>query len=69
MAASVVQIVLAVQVRTTLVAAAAEGARVAATADAGPADGVRRTRAVLAGNVPVLVKPGDMPVPLSAVSG
>lgn len=39
-----VQVALVLHVRTTLAAAASEGARLAATADRGPADGVARTR-------------------------
>lgn len=50
-ALGVLQLALAVHARATLTAAAAEGARVAALSGAGPADGVRRTRAVLAGNL------------------
>lgn len=45
----VVQVALAVHVRSLAIDAAAEGARVAARADRGPADGVARTRALLAG--------------------
>lgn len=44
----VVQVALAVHVRSLATDAAAEGARVAARADRGPADGVARTRALLA---------------------
>jgi Flp pilus assembly protein TadG len=44
----VVQVALAVHVRSLAIDAAAEGARVAARADRGPADGVARTRALLA---------------------
>lgn len=43
----VVQVALAVHVRSLAIDAAAEGARVAARADRGPADGVARTRALL----------------------
>lgn len=43
----VVQVALAVHVRSLATDAAAEGARVAARADRGPADGVARTRALL----------------------
>ncbi|MFC5729552.1 TadE family protein [Nocardioides vastitatis] len=39
-----IQLALVLHVRTTLAAAAAEGARVAATADRGAGDGVARTR-------------------------
>jgi Flp pilus assembly protein TadG len=38
------QVALVLHVRSTLAAAASEGARYAATADRGPADGVARTR-------------------------
>jgi Flp pilus assembly protein TadG len=41
---AVLQLAVALHVRNTLVAAAAEGARLAATADRGLDDGVRRTR-------------------------
>ncbi|WP_369371523.1 TadE/TadG family type IV pilus assembly protein [Promicromonospora sp. Populi] len=44
----VVQVALAVHVRSLAIDAAAEGARVAARADRGLADGVARTRALLA---------------------
>ena len=40
----ILQVALVMQVRNTLAAAASEGARVAATADRGPADGVAVTR-------------------------
>lgn len=40
----IVQVALVLHVRTTLAAAASEGARLAATAGAGPAAGVERTR-------------------------
>lgn len=40
----ILQVGLVLHVRNTLTAAAAEGARYAATADRGPADGVSRTR-------------------------
>jgi hypothetical protein len=40
----IMQVALVLHVRTTLAAAASEGARYAATADRGPADGVARTR-------------------------
>jgi len=50
-ALAVVQLALAMHIRTTLVAAAAEGARVAAAADRGPHDGVVKTREVLADNL------------------
>lgn len=40
----IVQVGLVLHVRNTLTAAASEGARYAATADRGPADGVQRTR-------------------------
>ena len=44
----VLQVALVLHVRTTLAAAASEGARLAATADRGPADGVALTRAQIA---------------------
>ncbi len=44
----IVQVALVLHVRTTLAAAASEGARLAATADRGPSDGVARTRAQIA---------------------
>jgi Flp pilus assembly protein TadG len=44
----VLQLALALLVRNTLVDAAAEGARFASLADASPADGVRRTRELIA---------------------
>lgn len=47
----IIQVGLVLFVRNTLSAAASEGARYAATADRGPADGVARTRAQLAGVV------------------
>jgi len=50
-ALAVVQLALAMHIRTTLVAAAAEGARVAAAADREPRDGVAKTRDVLADNL------------------
>lgn len=40
----IMQVALVMHVRATLAAAASEGARYAATADRGPADGVARTR-------------------------
>jgi len=40
----ILQVALVLHVRTTLAAAASEGARLAATADRGPEDGVNRTR-------------------------
>lgn len=43
----VVQLGVALHVRNTLVAAAAEGARYAANADRDPADGAQRTRALV----------------------
>lgn len=45
---AVLQVGLIVHVRNTLVACAAEGARFAANADRGLADGVRRTEALIA---------------------
>jgi Flp pilus assembly protein TadG len=44
---AILQVGVALYVRNTLVAAAAEGARYAADADRGPADGVARTREVI----------------------
>ncbi|HWJ65588.1 MAG TPA: TadE/TadG family type IV pilus assembly protein [Nocardioides sp.] len=44
----IMQVALVLHVRTTLAAAASEGARLAATADRGPGDGVARTRAQIA---------------------
>jgi Flp pilus assembly protein TadG len=44
---AVAQVTLALYVRSTIVAAAAEGARVAATSPSGGAAGVRRTRDAL----------------------
>ncbi|WP_231123061.1 TadE family protein [Nocardioides sambongensis] len=43
-----VQVALVLHVRSTLASAASEGARLAATADRGPADGVARTREQIA---------------------
>lgn len=48
LALAVVQLALALHVRNTLVDAAAEGARYASLADATPADGVLRTRELVA---------------------
>ncbi len=45
---AIVQIALAVHVRSTLTSAAAEGARAAALAGADPAAGIRRTESLLA---------------------
>jgi Flp pilus assembly protein TadG len=42
--AGLLQVALVLHVRSTLAAAASDGARYAATADRGPADGVARTR-------------------------
>ncbi|TIC87537.1 pilus assembly protein [Nocardioides sp. GY 10113] len=57
-----VQVALVLHVRATLAAAAAEGARLAATADRGPADGVARTweqvRAARVGGFATAVTPG-----------
>ncbi|MBD5787147.1 pilus assembly protein [Cellulosimicrobium terreum] len=47
----VVQVALAVHVRSTLVDCAAEGARVAGRADRGPADGAARTRELIAASL------------------
>ena len=46
-ALGVFQLGLALYVRNTLISAASEGARYAARADAGPADGVARTSALI----------------------
>lgn len=43
-----IQVALVLHVRTTLASAASEGARLAATADRGPGDGVARTREQIA---------------------
>lgn len=45
----ILQLSLVLLVRNTLTAAASDGARYAATADRGPADGAARTRAQIAG--------------------
>ncbi|QAY64668.1 pilus assembly protein [Xylanimonas allomyrinae] len=47
----VVQVALVQHTRSLLIDAAAEGARVAARADRGPADGVARTRALITQSV------------------
>lgn len=47
----IVQVGLVLHVRTTLAAAAAEGARLAATADSDPAAGVARTRELVASSL------------------
>ena len=47
----IMQVALVLFVRNTLVSAASEGARLAATADRGPADGVALTRAEIDGAV------------------
>jgi Flp pilus assembly protein TadG len=47
----ILQVGLVLHVRNTLTAAASEGARYAATADRGPADGVRRTREQIRGAI------------------
>ncbi|HCB02846.1 MAG TPA: pilus assembly protein TadE [Nocardioides bacterium] len=47
----IMQVALVLHVRNTLVAAASEGARLAATADRGPADGAALTRAQIHGAV------------------
>jgi Flp pilus assembly protein TadG len=44
----IAQVGLAIHVRNTLVACAAEGARLAANADRGPADGAARTHELIA---------------------
>jgi TadE-like protein len=45
----IVQLALVLHVRNTLTAAASEGARLAATLDRGPADGVAHTRGQVSG--------------------
>ncbi|MDO7868963.1 TadE/TadG family type IV pilus assembly protein [Nocardioides jiangxiensis] len=45
----ILQVALVLHVRNTLTAAASDGARLAATVDRGPADGVRRTREQISG--------------------
>jgi hypothetical protein len=50
-AIAVVQVVLALHVRSTLTSAAAEGARAASLAGADPTAGVRRTRVLLDGSL------------------
>ena len=47
----ILQVALVLHVRNTLAAAAAEGARYAATLDRGPADGAARTRSQIDGAV------------------
>jgi Flp pilus assembly protein TadG len=47
----ILQLALVLHVRNTLVAAASDGARLAATADRGPGDGAARTREEIAGAV------------------
>lgn len=47
----IVQVALVLHVRTTLAAAASEGARLAATAGSGPADGIARARAQVAASL------------------
>ncbi len=47
----ILQLALVLHVRNTLIAAASDGARLAATADRGPDDGARRTREEIAGAV------------------
>ncbi len=49
---AVLQLGLALEVRNTLVAAAAEGARYAAAADRAPVDGAIRTREVIGESLP-----------------
>jgi Flp pilus assembly protein TadG len=44
---AILQVALVLHVRNSLVAAASEGARYAATIDRGPADGVQRTRELI----------------------
>ena len=45
----VIQVGLVLHIRNTLIAAASDGARFAATPDRGPSDGVARTRSVVDG--------------------
>ncbi|KAB2809385.1 pilus assembly protein [Pimelobacter simplex] len=47
----IIQVALVLHVRTTLAAAASEGARLAATADADPAAGIARARAQVAASL------------------
>ncbi len=47
----IIQVALVMHVRNTLASAAAEGARLAATSDRGPADGAALTRAQIDGAV------------------
>jgi Flp pilus assembly protein TadG len=49
---AVLQVGVALHVRNTLVAAAAEGARYAAAADRSPVDGASRTREVIGASLP-----------------
>ena len=51
LALAIIQVVLVLHVRSTLISAAAEGARVAATSSDSTAVGAARTRQVLAGTV------------------
>ncbi len=48
---SVLQLGLALHIRNTLLDAAAEGARTSALADSSPADGITRTRDLIAGAI------------------
>ena len=50
-ALAILQLGLTLYVRNALVAAASEGARLAARADASPADGVSRTRSLITASV------------------
>ncbi|MGW5239912.1 TadE/TadG family type IV pilus assembly protein [Monashia sp. NPDC004114] len=50
-ALAIFQLGLALYVRNTLVSAASEGARLAARADAAPADGVSRTKALITSSI------------------
>lgn len=63
----VLQVGLALHVRNVLVSAAADGARHAANADRGPADGAARTRAAVAEALAGLA--GDTTVTAAMVSG
>lgn len=52
LALAVLQLALALHIRNTLVAAAAEGARMAAATDRDPADGAAHTRRLIATTLP-----------------
>ncbi|WP_207782857.1 TadE family protein [Phytoactinopolyspora limicola] len=65
---AIVQIGLVIHVRNTLVASAAEGARYAANANRGPADGADRTRTLLASSLSARLG-GDVHVRTTEVGG